>query len=135
VRRSRGEEGVALAITLLAIFLVALALAMISLSLLVRMRAVREESQGIVLSALSDAALAEGVAHLATDSGSTGVAEHAFGSGKIGSRIIDLGGSSYRIVATARLGVRVRAVEAETVRGLGLVQVTSWKVLPRARGS
>lgn len=134
MRRSRGEEGVALAITLLAIFLVAVALAMISMSLLVRMRAVREESQGIVLAALSDAALAEALAHLAADADSTGVAQHPFGSGRIGSQVTALGGGSYRIVATARLGVRVRAVQAETVRTSG-VQVTSWKVLPRARGS
>jgi hypothetical protein len=131
----RREEGVALAITLLAIFLVALALAMLSLSLLVRMRAVREESQGIVLSTLSDAALAEAMAHLAADSGATGVAEHAFGSGRIRSQVIPLGGSSYRIVATARLGVRVRAVEVQAVRTPFLTQVTSWRVLPRARGS
>jgi hypothetical protein len=126
---------VALAIALLAIFLVALALALLSMSLLVRMRAVREESQGIVLSALSDAALAEALAHLAADSSATGVAEHPLGSGRIGSQIFDLGGSSYRIVATARLGVRVRAVAAQAVRTPSLVRVTSWKVLPRARGS
>jgi hypothetical protein len=131
----RGQEGVALAIALLAIFLVALALSLLSLALLVRLRTVREESQGVVLGALSDAALAEALAFLAADGGFTGTGEHAFGSGKIGSQVASLTSTTYRVTATARLGVRVREVEAEVLRTPTLVQVTSWRLVPRARGS
>jgi hypothetical protein len=126
---------VALAITLLVLFVVSLALAMISLSLLVRLRVVREESQGIVLSALSDAALAEAVAQLAADASFTGLVEHPFGSGKITCQVFPVTPTQFRVVATARLGVRVRAVEAQVARTPALVEVTSWRVLPRVRGS
>ena len=130
----RGESGVALAIALLVLFLVALCLALLALSLYVRMRAVRNESQGIVLRALTDAALAEGLAHLASEPDSTGVAEHPFGGGRIGSRIFDLGESQFRIVATGRLGVRARTVEAQVVRTPFSTEVTSWRVLPQRSG-
>jgi hypothetical protein len=126
---------VALAITLLVLFVVSLALATLSLSLLVRLRAVREESQGIVLSALSDAAVAEAVANLAADSGFTGLAEHPFGSGRIASQVFAISSTQFRVVATARLGVRVRAVETQVSRSGSATQVTSWRVLPRSRGS
>jgi hypothetical protein len=126
---------VALAITLLVLFVVSLALAILSLSLLVRLRTVRDESQGIVLTALSDAAVAEAVANLAADSGFTGLAEHPFSSGKIASQIFPITATQFRLVATARLGVRVRAVEAQVLRTPSVVQVTSWRILPRVRGS
>ena len=133
--RRRREQGVALAITLLVLFVVSLALAILSLSLLVRLRTVRDESQGIVLTAFSDAAVAEAVANLAADAGFTGASEHAFSSGKIASQIFPVTTTQFRVVATARLGVRVRAVEVQVLRTPSVVQVTSWRVLPRARGS
>ena len=133
--RRHGEEGVALAITLLVLFVVSLALAILSLSLLVRLRTVREESQGIVLTALSDAAVAEAVANLAADASFTGAPEHPFGSGKIASQISPVTATQFQVVATARLGVRVRAVEVQVLRTPAVVQVTSWRILPRARGS
>jgi hypothetical protein len=133
--KRRGEQGVALAITLLVLFVVSLALAILSLSLLVRLRVVRDESQGIVLTALADAALSEAVANLAIHHDFTGLAEHPFGSGRIASDVFPLTPTQFRVRATARLGVRVRAVEAQVSRSDSGVQVTSWRVLPRARGS
>ncbi|HTQ80815.1 MAG TPA: hypothetical protein VMM92_12525 [Thermoanaerobaculia bacterium] len=131
--RSR-EDGFALATALLVTFLVALALSLVSLSLLIRMRAVRQESQGVVLTALSDAALAEAVASLAVDAGAYGAPEHEFGGGRIGSRITPLSGTLFRIVATARLGQRRRLVEAYVQRTPAATQVTQWRVLPPASG-
>jgi hypothetical protein len=126
---------VALAITLLVLFVVSLALAILSLSLLVRLRTVRDESQGVVLTALSDAAVAEAVANLAADASFTGATEHPFGSGKIASQISPVTPTQFQVVATARLGVRVRAVEVQVLRTPAVVQVTSWRILPRSRGS
>ena len=136
--RRRREAGVALAITLLVLFVVSLALAVLSLSLLVRLRVVRDESQGIVLTALADAALAEAVANLAVNHDFTGLADHPFGGGSIASEVFAVTATQFRVRATARLGVRVRAVEAQVSCGdsaTHAAQVTSWRVLPRARGS
>jgi hypothetical protein len=127
---------VALAVALLVLFLVALCLALLALSLYVRMRAVRDESQGIVLRALADAALAEGLADLAAHPGSTGLTEHPFGGGRIGSRTFPLDDNRYRVVATGRLGGRSRTVEAQVLRTPYSLDVTSWRVLPpRSEGS
>jgi hypothetical protein len=133
-RSAAGESGFALTLALLVLFLVALALTLISLALLVRMSAVRQESQGVALTALADAALAEAVANLAADAGFPGVAEHPLGSGRIASQVSSLSGSHFRVVATARLGTRARAVEGEVVRTPTLVQVTRWRVLPPPHG-
>ena len=136
MKRESRESGVALAVALLVLFLVALCLALIALSLYVRMRAVRDESMGIILRALSDAALAEGLANLAADASSDGVKEHPFGGGRIGSRISSRGDNRYRIVATARLGARARTVLAQALRSpeSATADVTSWRVLPRSAG-
>jgi hypothetical protein len=129
-RGKTGEAGFALLTALLVVFLVSLCLTLISVSLLLRMRAVRQESQGVILTALSDAALAESVANLAVDADFAGVPEHTLGSGKIASHISKLSATQFRIVATARLGTRTRAIEAFVQRTPASTEVRQWRVLP-----
>lgn len=134
-RGKSGEAGFALLTALLVIFLVSLCLTLISVSLLLRMRAVRRESQGVLLTALADAALAESVANLAVDANFAGVPEHPLGKGKITSHISKLSATQFRIVATAKLGTRTRTVEAFVQRTPISTEVRQWRVLPPPRGS
>jgi hypothetical protein len=129
------ESGFALLTALLVLVLVALCLTLISISLLLHMRAVRQESQGVILTALSDAALAEAVANLAVDANFTGVQEHPLGSGRIVSQVSKLSATQFRIVATAKLGTRTRIVEVFVQRTPAATEVRQWRVLPPPRGS
>jgi hypothetical protein len=133
-RQPRGEAGFALLTALLALFLVSLCLSLISFSLLLRLRAVRQESQGVILTALADAALAEAVANLAVDANFSSVPEHSLGSGRITSQVTKLSATSFRIVATARLGTRTRTVEAFVQRTPASTEVRQWRVLPPPGG-
>jgi type II secretory pathway component PulK len=133
-RQPRGEAGFALLTALLVLFLVSLCLSLLSLSLLLRLRAVRQESQGVILTALADAALAEAVANLAVDANFNSVPEHPLGSGRITSQVTKLSATSFRIVATARLETRTRTVEASVQRTPAATEVRQWRVLPPRGG-
>ena len=79
----RGEAGFGLLMALMVLFLVSIALALLGGSLQLRMRLVREDAETVILTALSDAAVAEAVAHLAQDPNYPGESAHDFGHGKI----------------------------------------------------
>jgi type II secretory pathway component PulK len=129
VVRRRGEAGYALVTALLVVLLVSIALALLASSLQLRMRLVRQEADVLALQALSDAALAEALARLAESSATRGVDKHPLGNGAIRSEVQFLAPGRYRVVATATLAGRERAVEAEVRRSPGRARVVRWRRL------
>ncbi len=125
-----GESGYALLTALLVLFLVAVSLELAASALLLRMRAARADAAATALDALSDAALAETLAHLAADPGYRGVAAHPFAGGIIGSRIEFVGVGRFEVRAAAGFAGRLRVVRAEVARGSGSAWVTSWSRVP-----
>jgi hypothetical protein len=122
----RREGGYALLTALFVLFLVAVALELSASALLLRLRASRADAESTVLAALSDAAVAEAVAHLAADSSYRGAAAHPFGGGRIGSRVEFLGVGRFEVRAAASFAGRLRVVRAEVARGGGSAWVVSW---------
>jgi len=123
---ARRERGYALLTALFVLFLLAIALELAASALLLRMRAARADAESTALAALSDASLAEAVAHLAADSGYRGAAAHPFGGGRIGSRVEFLGVGRFEVRAAAGFAGRLRVVRAEVARGGGSARVVSW---------
>ena len=123
----RGEEsGFALVTALLAVFLLSVALALVATSLQIRMNMVRQEARSLTLTALSDAALAETLAHLAIDATYRGVAAHPFGGGSIESEVVRVDTRRYEVRAFASYAGAERAVRAEVLRLPEGTQVVSW---------
>jgi hypothetical protein len=128
VVRRRREAGFALPGALLAIFLVSLALALVAASLQLRMRLVQRESRAVTLNALSDAALAEALAHLSENAAFRGSPEHSFGGGSLESTVRPLSTVRFEIEATATYAGRARTVEAEVIRPPGeTARVVRWR--------
>ncbi len=129
--RRRGESGFALLTAMLVILLVSIALGLLAASLQLRLRMVRDDAENVILSALSDAAVAEAVAHLAESAYYSGSPEHDFGGGRIASQVTPLGTAIFGVVATARFAGRKRVVEAEVFRPPGAApRVRRWRRLP-----
>ena len=128
---SRRESGFALMTALVVILLLSIALGLLAASLQLRLRLVREDAESVILSALSDAAVAEAVAHLAQSAYYSGSPEHAFGGGRIASRVEPVGVGVFAVTATAAFARRTRVVEAEVVRAPGTARVRRWR---RTRG-
>jgi type II secretory pathway pseudopilin PulG len=127
VKRGR-EAGFALPGALLAVFLVSIALALVAASLQLRMRLVQRESRAVTLMALSDAALAEALAHLSENAAFRGSPEHAFGGGSLKSRVQPISAIRFEIEATATYAGRSRTVEAEVIRPPGETpRVVHWR--------
>ena len=125
--RSSGEEGHALITALFVLLLVSLAVALVAASLDSAMRGVRHELRSLELTALADAALAEALAHLAQDPGFSGLGDHPYGGGVLGSKVLQVGSKRWRVEAWARhrgLVRRVRVDVRRTVRGHA---VTGWR--------
>jgi Tfp pilus assembly protein PilX len=126
----REERGYALLMALFVLFIVAIALELVASSLVLRLRAARGEAQGAALAALSDAALAETLAHLAADPSYRGVPAHPFAGGTVASRVEFLGIGRFEVRAAAGLAGRLRVVRAEVARGDGSAWVVSWARVP-----
>lgn len=136
VRRRAGREGGhILLLSLLVVVLLTGALLLIAGTLQARMKLVRRETQVLRLTALTDAVLAETLAHLAVSPGYGGVPEREFGGGRMASEV-EPGGGALVILARAEFRERrrtVRAVARPTV--LGPV-VLDWRVVvPEAQGA
>lgn len=125
--RTRGESGYALVMALMVLFLVSVSLALLAASLQIRLRLERENGETVILSALSDAALAETLAHLSEEEMFAGVPEHDFGKGRIGSEVESLGINRSRVLAKALYRDRRRVVEAEVIRAPGMARVVRWR--------
>jgi hypothetical protein len=126
----RGEAGFGLLGALIVIFLLSIALALLAGSLQLRMRLVREDAQTVILTALSDAAVAEALANLVQSPDFPGAPEHEFGQGKIATQVESLGPGLYDVVAVAKYSGRTRTVEAEVFRAPGIARVRRWRRLP-----
>lgn len=129
--RKESESGFALVTALLAVFLLSVALALVATSLQIRMNMVRQEARSLTLTALSDAALAETLAHLAIDATYRGVAAHPFGGGTIGSEVVRVDTRRYVVRATASYAGVERAVRATVLRLPEGTQVVSWSRVER----
>ena len=128
-RRAHREEGYALVTALLVIFLLAVALGLLAASLNLRLRTTIDDAQRVVLSALSDAAVAEAVAVLVQQADFRGAPEHGLGGGSISSRVEPVSANVFRIVATATYKGRQRVVEATVLRAAGETSVLRWRRL------
>lgn len=127
--RGRAQSGVAMLMTLVTLFLLGIALALIGGTLAHRLQLTKHEAETVVLSALDDAALAEGLAALAQSAFSSGVPEHPFGDGKIECRIEPIDPTNFHLVATATFRGRQRGAEAWVQRTPGVVRVERWRRL------
>jgi hypothetical protein len=116
-------------VALIVVFLVSLAISLVGLSLEVRLRTARVEARGTTLTALCDAAVAEALAGLAAGQ-TSGIAEHPFGSGTIGSQVQILAAQNYRITATASFAGKSRTVVATAVSNAQGTSVVHWQRLP-----
>lgn len=126
-----GEAGFGLLMALMVLFLLSIALALLAGSLQLRMRLVREDAETVILTALSDAAVAEAVANLAQNPAYLGAPAHDFGHGKIATVVTPLGPGLFDVVATATYSTRTRSVEVEVFRAPGIVaHVRRWRRLP-----
>jgi hypothetical protein len=123
-----GQDGYALLVALLVVFMVSVALSLIALSLAVQMRSAREEARGTVLTSLCDAALAEALSAIAAG-GRSGLPQHAFGDGLIGSNVLAIDALHFTVTATATYGGKGRAVQAQVVRDAGGTRVVAWQRL------
>jgi hypothetical protein len=126
----RGEAGYGLLTALLVLFLLSVALALLAGSLQLRMRLVREDAQTVILTALSDAAVAEAVANLVQSPDYQGAPEHEFGQGKIATQVQSRGPGLFDVIAVATYAGRTRTVEAEVFRAPGIARVRRWRRLP-----
>jgi hypothetical protein len=126
----RGESGYALMTAVMVLLLVSMALGLLGASLHLRMRLVRADGMSVILSALSDAAVAEAAAHLAESASYAGSPEREFGGGKIASQVYPLGGGVFGVLATAEYAGGKRIVEAEVVRSPGAARIRRWRRLP-----
>lgn len=129
--RKAEESGFALVTALFAVFLLSVALALVGTSLQLRMSMVRQEARSLTLTALSDAALAETLAHLAIDATYRGVAAHPYGGGTIESEVVRVSTTRYQVRASAFYAGGERAVRAEVLRLPEGTQVVSWARVER----
>jgi hypothetical protein len=128
--RRGGERGYALLTALFVLFILAIALELVASALLLRLRAARDDAEATALAALSDAALAESIAHLAADPAYRGAAAHPYAGGTIGSRVEFLGVGRFEVRAAALFAGRLRVVSARVARGGGGAWVLSWARVP-----
>lgn len=129
----RREAGYVLLTALLVVFLLSIALGLLAASLQLRMRLVKDDAETVILTALSDAAVAEAVANLARSSFYSGTEEHELGGGTIGSRAEQTGENVFLVKATATYNGRKRDVAAEVVRAPGATRVRRWWLMSGSR--
>ena len=115
------------------VFLLSIALGLLAASLQLRMRLVQDDAEAVILTALSDAAVAEAVANLAQSSFYSGTNEHPFGEGMIESRVEQTGKNVFLVRAIATYNGRKRDVAAEVVRTPGFTRVRRWWLMSMKR--
>lgn len=107
------ERGFVLVSTLLVLLLLSMALALAATALASAIHETAWEERNLRLMALTDAALAEGLARFAADLTTTRIAPHAYGGGTIGSRVETILGDGWRVIGEATYEGRSRTVEVE----------------------
>ncbi|MEM9290798.1 MAG: hypothetical protein AAGD01_03885 [Acidobacteriota bacterium] len=125
----QGERGAALVTALLTLLLVSVALAIAGGSLLMDLHALRHEARAVEVSALTDAAVADALAHLSADDSFAGFTAYGFGEGELESAVSFEGGLRYRVRAGASLRGSGRCVEVEVSRQQERLTVLRWSRL------
>lgn len=132
-RQRDGESGQALVLALFVVLLLSLALALVAASLGRGMRNVRHQARDLHLTALTDAAVAAGLAHLAEDRSFRGFTNRPLDGGRISSRVEPRSSKSWVIEVAATWGGgrrRARVGVVETVNGF---RVGGWRRLAAER--
>lgn len=109
----KSQRGHGLVLALVVIFVMMTALGLLASSMRLGMKEVRREMGTVSLIALTDAAVAESLAHLADDDRFGGVEEYRFGRGSISSEVLRLGSGRVEVVARASYGGRQRELRVE----------------------
>ena len=129
----RAEAGQALVLALTVVLLLAAAFGLVAGFLVSRMNAARDDSRRTVLLALSDAAVAESVAHLAASPVYPGLEERAFGGGTIASRVSRPAADLAVVRARASFEGRTLVVDVEVRLSDDLPPTTvGWRRVPPA---
>lgn len=128
-RALRRSSGHALALALVVLVLVGAAGTAIAVTLELDTRISLEESRRVRLAALSDAALAEALAELASNPGFSGAAQRRLDRGTISSEVRKVGFDRHEITAIALLAGWRREVRAEVDTGGPVPRVLSWRVI------
>jgi hypothetical protein len=110
--------------------LVAAAVTMLASHYGLRARMVSQEARRIHLVALTDAAVAESLAHLDQSASFGGVAKREFGGGTLSSEIESLPEDRRVIRATASYRGWTRAIQVQVKVEEHSLKVESWSVLP-----
>ncbi len=130
-RDRRRQRGQVLLVALFALLLLSVALALVALLATEEHRAARREVGSLTLAALTDAALAETLARLATSRSFPGLPEQEFAGGTLSSEIEWLASERLEVRAHASWRGRKRSVRAEVDLTAGPPRVVSWRVLSR----
>lgn len=126
--RRRAEEGQALLVALLTLFMVSVALSLAASALALHQKAVQDEVRDVKLRAHTDAALARTLAELRRNRNYGGIPEEDFDGGWIASKVEAVSGLMVRIEARAGYADKEQAVSADVRMPLGgLPRVTSWE--------
>ena len=129
MRRSalRPRTGHGLVLALFVLVIMTTALGLLALSMTMGELEVRREVRTVNLIALSDAAMAETLAHLAVDEDFEGVEERPFGEGVISSEVTALGTHTVQVVANATYAGQERAMRGEVLLTLSGPVVIDWE--------
>jgi hypothetical protein len=127
VSKPSGQEGYALLIALIAIFLVSFALSLVGDGLALRSRTAQAEAAGVHLAALTDGALAEALAGLSQSVGYPGATSHALGTGTISSQVTRLNPQTFQIDVYGLYAGQKRHAMALVLLNAGSLQVISWR--------
>ena len=129
MRRSalRPRTGHGLVLALFVLVIMTPAVGLLALSMTIGWLDVPRERRTVNLIALSDAAIAETLAHLAVDEDFEGVEERPFGEGVISSEVTALGTHTVQVVANATYAGQERAMRGEVLLTLSGPVVIDWE--------
>jgi hypothetical protein len=123
----RREQGHGLLLALLVLVVMMTALTLLASSMRMGMLEDKRDFRTVSLIALSDAAMAETLAHLAENQAFRGVEEHEFGKGRISSVVRPLPGRRVEILVRASYAGMERRMLAWVSLAGGAPMVESWR--------
>lgn len=131
VKTQRSEHGFAVVLSLVVLLLVSIALALLAVSLRLEMVQATRHATRARLTALSDAALATTLAHLAANRGVyRGLRDEELDGGTLSSRVKRLSRGRMQIEVTVRYRGRVRVTEALVQRRGTTLEILRWWRIP-----
>ena len=123
----RREAGSAMIMAILAIFLISGAVMVVGSHLQTRFADFRLEERQVTLIALTDAAMAEALAHLRSNPRFLGRAERPFAAGTIASTVVAGAGGELAIIVRATFAGWWSEARAELAAGPTGPQVVHWQ--------